>query len=212
MLDGTEVIEPEEEEEQHQERNLQSTTISTIVYLQLKPSPNTEVFPSPVELALSLNNNRTVLASELQNFDASYTIPATEFKSYVPVFFATPTASNISIYWTQFSVELDTYGFVYVVCVKSSEDLGKPSAYQVSQGFNGSNVQYPSGSVEVSTAFKVFNINVTGLDALTEYNAYFVGGSVHPGYPDLMNDDSVVSVAFTTLPPDYSKFSFLYLI
>ena len=35
----------------------------------------------------------------------------------------------------------------------------------------------------------------------TEYVAYIITGSLHPGYPDLMSDSKVVELQFITKPP-----------
>ena len=40
--------------------------------------------------------------------------------------------------------------------------------------------------------------DIYGLEKDTEYVAYVAGGSVHPGYPDLMPDSEVLTVTFKT--------------
>jgi len=85
-----------------------------------------------------------------------------------------------------------------VVCVEAGS--GKPSPYQVYRGYDSKNRLVANYFVEVSTAFTDFDINITSLNPSTEYDAYIVGGSAHPGYPDLMSSDEIVYLTLTTLP------------
>lgn len=186
-----------------QDRMLQSSTI--VIDLQIIATPDSSVFPSPYELALSLNNKLEQLDAGLSNFDTSYVITATEFTRYYPVFPTTPSIEAFDIEWAYFKGQLNNYGWIFISCVKASQDFGKPSPYQIWRGFDSRNLITPSGSVEVSQAFKDFYINITGLEPETEYNAYVIGGSAHPGYPDLMKSSSIVTITFTTLPPKVSK-------
>jgi len=68
------------------------------------------------------------------------------------------------------------------------------------------NIPAPSASVEVSTPYTDFTLNVENLEPLTSYTAYIVGGSAHPGYPDLMSQSSVIAIQFTTSEPPKSNF------
>lgn len=60
---------------------------------------------------------------------------------------------------------MNNFGFIYVVCVKASQDFGKPSPYQIYRGYDSRNLNAPHGSVEISTAFTDFTVNITTLEA-----------------------------------------------
>lgn len=47
----------------------------------------------------------------------------------------------------------------------------------------------------------------------TEYNVYIIGGSAHPGYPDLMTNDQIKLIDAKTLfiPTCYFLFSFFLI-
>lgn len=180
---------------------------STVIYLQIKATPESAVYPSPLNLALLLNGatRKSELNSLLSNYDTTYTVTATEFTRYQPGFPVTPACSGLSWNWAAITGTLNNYGFIFTVFLKASEDVGKPSPYQISQGFNSANIQNSHGSVEVSTAYVDFTVNVTGLDPLTDYNVYVVGGSAHPGYPDLGSADSIVIITIKTEAAPVSK-------
>jgi len=187
-----------------QPRKLQNAGL-TVIHLQIMAIPNSTLYPSPYDLALMLNSKRTQLEERLNHFDHTYTITASNFIRYVPSYSGQPVWSEVGDDWSTFKGALNTYGNLYVICVKKSEDPGTPTAYQVWRGFTSRNVETFSGRVEVSQASSEFTVNITGLDYGTEYNGYIIGGSVHPGFPDLMPDSSVVSVSFKTNTPPIGK-------
>lgn len=183
---------------------------STVINLQIKATPESAVYPAPTALALLLNGDdrKAMLNSLLSNYDTTYTITSTEFTRYLPAFPVTPICSDISWDWAQIQGTLNNYGFIFVTMLKASEDVGKPSPYQIARGFNNKNIQNPAGSFEISTPYKDFNVNVTGLDPLTDYNVYVVAGSAHPGYPDLIKAESIKIITIKTLPAPVSKYFF----
>jgi len=153
-----------------------------------------------------LNDKTSELDDRLNNFDTSYTITATNFTRYTPSFSGSPSFVSSTLYTASFTAALNNYGNVYVVCVKASEDTGTvPSPYQIWQGFNSKNIEVPSGSVEVSEKNTGFTITVEDLDSDSSYNAYIIGGSAHPGFPDLMGSSKVVTVSFKTQTPPKSN-------
>ena len=172
--------------------------ISTIIYLQIMATPESSIYPSPTSMAISLNSREAQLNARLSNIDTTYTINAVDYVSYVPGFVGVPQIINITINWVTFSVQLNNYGWVFAVCVEASMDLGKPTAFQIYKGFNGSNVAMPSNVIEISQPYQSFTLNISSLVPNTEYNAYLVGGSAQPGYPDLMPDNLVNSLSFQT--------------
>lgn len=52
--------------------------------------------------------------------------------------------------------------------------------------------------MEVEKKYENISFDIYGLEKDTNYVAYVVGGSVHPGYPDLMSDDEILTVDFKT--------------
>lgn len=186
-----------EDEEQLEGRNLADTSI---INLQIIAIPESSVYLSPVNLALLLNARSDMLNSRLTNYDTSYTITATAFTRYTPAFPTTPTCPSYDAEWVVIQGSLNNYGWMFTLFVKASEDYGKPSPYQIANGLNSLNIQCPYGSVEISEAYRLFDVNVTGLDPLTDYNVYIIGGSAHPGYPDLFSSDSIIILPVKTAP------------
>lgn len=52
---------------------------------------------------------------------------------------------------------------------------------------NSTNGVVPSWKIEVSEPYTKYNLSIPGMVPNTEYNVYIIGGSAHPGYPDLMD-------------------------
>ncbi len=186
------------------DRELAESTTS-LIYLQIMAIPESSVYPSPVDLATLLNARSSMLDSRLTNYDTSYTVTGTAFTRYVPGFPTTPTSYSLDWNWAMIQGSLNNYGWIFVVFIPAAEDYGKPSPYQIANGLNNYNIQKPSGKVEVSEAYKSFYINVTGLEPETDYNVYTIGGSAHPGYPDLFASDSIVIITLTTNPAPTSN-------
>jgi len=201
---GSRLLEENENEtlptEVNEEGRMLASDISIMMYLQIMAIPESSVYPSPVDLARLLNTRSSMLDSRLTNFDTSYTISGTAFTRYIPGFPTAPTSPSLDWNWAEIGGSLNNYGWIYCVFIKAAQDYGKPSPYQISNGLNNYNVQNPSGKVEVSEAYKVFSINVTGLDPETDYNVYTIGGSAHPGYPDLFSSDDIVIITLRTNP------------
>jgi len=168
--------------------------------------PESSVYPSPVNLALLLNERNDMVSSRLTNYDSSYEITSTPFTRYIPAFPTTPSCTSYDAEWAAITGSLNNYGWMFTLFVKASEDFGKPSPYQISNGLNNLNIKNPSGSVEISEAYKSFTVNVTGLDPLTDYNVYIIGGSAHPGYADLFAADNIIILPVKTAPAKTSKF------
>lgn len=138
------------------------------------------------------------MKAAFSNFDTSFVIQPIEFKRYSVDFSTKPVVLNVSYNQVNISVNLDNYGYVFATAVKKDEDLGKPSSFQVASGLSYQNVPLPSNFTEIDQKFVLFNLTVSYLDADTGYNLYVTAGSAHPGYPDLMNDTSVIFLEFTT--------------
>lgn len=163
--------------------------------------PSSAVYPPPLELAKLLNSQAKKLKmyEYFSNFDYTFEIVPIEFKRYEVGFSTTPVVTGVSFDQVNLTCNLDNYGYIYAVAVKKDEDLGKPSAFQISQGLSYRNVPLPSSYVEISEKFVTFNMSVDYLDSDTAYNLYVSAGSAHPGYPDLMNDTYTAFLEFTTL-------------
>jgi hypothetical protein len=170
------------------------------VTFTILPDPESSVYPPPVELATLLNreDRKTRMKAAFSNFDKSFTITPIEFKRYSVDFSTPPVVLNVSFSQVNISCNLDNYGYVFATAVKKDEDLGKPSSYQVASGLSYQNEPLPSNYTEINQKFVPFNLTVSYLEADTGYNLYVSAGSAHPGYPDLMNDSSVIFLEFTT--------------
>ena len=182
-------------------RKLTSTeTVSSLLTLWMFSVTNSDNYPSPYGMGLILANETSKLSSSLTNFDSSYVIPVSNFTSYIPSFVEPPTTPIIDQFFVEVQGKLDNFGLIYAVALNASQDQSKPSSFQVYNGFDSGNIPCQSGYVEASLAFTYFAFNITNLSANTQYNIYITAGSVHPGYPDLMADKSVVLIAVTTKP------------
>jgi hypothetical protein len=203
----------QEEPERRQKRQL-ADVVTTTLDLQIITVPESDVYLSPVQLVGLLSTKKDVLASMLSNFDTSYLITGTSVLNIFPGF---PTPPAIIAY-DQTSVTitstLDNYGWVFAVAVLKSEDLGKPSSYQIWNGLDFKNKRVPNGSVEVTAKFEAFTFKITSLTNNTGYNLYIVAGSAHPGYPDLNVEKNIVFLELTTLdyPPGTTLKLFLHLM
>jgi hypothetical protein len=209
LTSGGEIAEQSEISENHglelvrASRNLQTlqqVTTAQVTYTVLA-EPTSAVYPAPVQLAALLNTatKKALLKSAFSNFDSTYQIKPIEFVRYQVGFSTAPIVLNVSYNQMNMSCNLDNYGYIYAVAVSKDRDLGKPTSYQVANGLDYQNVPLPSGMVEISEKFVVFNLTISYLDADTSYNLYVTAGSAHPGYPDLMNDTKVAFLQFSTL-------------
>ena len=179
--------------------------ITTVLNLQIISIPETEVFPKPKLLGDLLATKMDTLNKLLTNFDMTYKITSKEFVPYIPEFVGDPTFKEIGQYHCECVVRLTNYGWVYATSVSALKDKSKPSAWQIYQGLSSVNAKEPSQAIEISEKFVDFNIKVENLTPDTEYNMYIVGGSAHPGYPDLMDDKNIKFLTFKTLPADISR-------
>mgnify|MGYP001206800496 CR=1 FL=1 len=187
-------------------RSLQYSGAATIMNIQIIAIPDNRYYPSPRAIAQSLENKTDQLAARLPNFDKTYPINAYEFISYVPKFVETPLLTGVGETWGSFSAKLDKVGFLFAVAIPLNSNQSAPSPYQIWQGYDMFNIPQPAVSVEVSQYYKTYHFNITGLVPLTDYYCYIVGGSVHPGYPDLMAPNKIESVKFRTEPSIISNF------
>lgn len=190
-------------------RMLQYTGAYATMYIQIIAIPDNQYYPSPRSIAQSLENKTDQLYARLPNYDTTYPINAYEFISYVPKFVEVPVLDSVGETWGAFSTELDKVGFIYAVAIEVDANQSAPSPYQIWQGYDMFNIPQPSISLEITQGYKTFYFNITGLVPLTDYVAYIVGGSVQPGYPDLMSPIQIGSVSFRTEPSIISKFLLL---
>jgi len=110
-------------------------------------------------------NNSTV-KSKMKNFyptfDKTYTITTTQWVKYEVGFASEPTIyPSLTTYETvKFSTRLNNYGWIYSVCVKTTEDLGKPSPYQIQMGTDVNNIPRPGTYQIVNESYTVVNVTV----------------------------------------------------
>lgn len=55
-------------------------------------------------------------------------------------------------------------------------------------------------------------MSLHNLTSQVEYYAYVIGGSVHPGYPDLMDASKIVRLKFKTMISPEGKYIFPFSI
>lgn len=187
------------------------TEVFTLMNLQIAASPEYSTYPSPMTLASALNDKVDEVTARLPNSDPDYKIEAFEFTRYQPNFPSVPIITQVDAEWATFTGKLDNYGYIFVVCVQRNELYGTPTPYQILHGFDSRNIENPNGNVEVGATYTNYVTNVTDLQALTNYTAFIIGGSIHPGYPDPMDARQIVAINFTTAPPVIRKHNFLLM-
>ena len=192
-------------------RILQSPGLTTIP-LQIMPWPEKPYYPSPSDLVGRLNDKKGMLTAKLQRFDTTYNMSASNFTRYTPTYSNQPVWSQVGYTWSTFTGSLSTFGHLFVTVVKVSEDTGVPTPYQIWKGFTNKNIPTDANYIEVSKASTMFTVNVTDLDDNTAYKAYIIGGSAHPGFPDLMPQSSVVTTTFQTKKIPIGSFYTLCLL
>ncbi|KAL4473813.1 hypothetical protein ABPG74_022677 [Tetrahymena malaccensis] len=175
-------------------------TQQTSIHLQIISNPFTENFPSPYNLVgYLIQNQLNNLANILTNLNTTAPIPYSNFPVYVPNFLITPTEIDTATNKVTISVELDNYGFVYAMATKTQEDKGKPNGQQIQWGYNSTNGIVPSWKIEISQPYTKYNLTIPSMIPNTEYNVYIIGGSVQPGYPDLMDNSMIQLISAQTL-------------
>ncbi|EAR97741.2 histone deacetylase family protein (macronuclear) [Tetrahymena thermophila SB210] len=178
-----------------------STSIYTLLNIQISSNRLVEYYPSPLTLANSLNNKTVLLKAAMPTYDSSYLVIPNTFVSYYPNFIQPPQFLSNDWSTANFTVVLDQPGFVYVTGELYVSNT-QPSPYpdQIYWGYDHTNIKAPSGYVEVSQGYTQFNLTLRNLKPNSKYFAYIIGGSVQPGYPDLMDASKIVRIQFTTLP------------
>jgi len=179
--------------------------VYVLMNLQIAATPESAVYPSPKDLALSLNDKYIEVKARLSDTDTDYEVEAFEFQRYKPAFPASPIIIDVTSDSAAFSGKLSNYGWIFVACVELDNDHGVPTPYQILHGFDNRNIAVPSSSVEVSQPYQSFQIVVENLVSMTNYTAYIIGGSAHPGYPDPMDAKDIVQIKFFTQPANYGN-------
>ena len=182
--------------------------IYTLINLQVVTIPESEVFPSPKAMVQDLKGKIDQLKRRLEYLDTTYDIPYSEVPRYKPAFVRPPQITFISWNRVVISVVFDNYAIGYIVAMKSKFSNGtalnvkEPSPFQIYMGYDGRNIEVLHNSTEISDRYTAFELVLTGLEELTEYTSYIIGGSVQPGYPDLMENKFKRTLKFvTTMKP-----------
>jgi hypothetical protein len=179
--------------------------VESVLTFLILPFPASPSYPSPVSLGSSLNYKTSDLLARLPNLDSEYTIQSSEFPAYIPGFVSTPTLTSVGQYAVSVEAALSNYGQLWAVAIvieEGAETANKPSSYQISQGTDYQNKAAPSGYVEVTEKYTDFQFQVSGLTPETQYVLFVIGGSITPGYPDLMSESFVEDISFSTLDYD----------
>ena len=126
-------------------------------------------------------------------------------------FVSGPDLDAVSERFADFTVSGKRTGTMFAVVQESH--MAQPRAWQIKRNLNATNFFFPDGAYKKVTVnytekafgeYDVHNINFTDLYDFTAYTAYFVAENDLPINPDLMEDDEVVPVEFTTQPEIYS--------
>lgn len=147
-------------------------------------------------MLLNRADKKVKMSETFSNFDSDFTITPYNFSRYEIGFSAVPKILGVDSSTVNISANLDNFGYIYAVALSKSNDLGRPSPFQIANGLDYKNVPLPSGKVEVNQKFILFEFTVKNLDPDTDYNLYLSAGSAHPGYPDYMAEGSTIFLEF----------------
>eukprot|EP01017_Pseudomicrothorax_dubius_P048741 TRINITY_DN8937_c0_g1_i4.p1 TRINITY_DN8937_c0_g1~~TRINITY_DN8937_c0_g1_i4.p1 ORF type:complete len:821 (+),score=149.40 TRINITY_DN8937_c0_g1_i4:60-2465(+) len=175
------------------------TRATTVLSLQIVENPYSDVYPSPRQVALILNNRTSQLSARLSTLDTSIQVTAADFVAYKPSFPNSPYINDVGNNWVEIAGQLDNYGWMFSVAGLANETTAVPRSFQVWMGLNRSNYALKFGSTEVTQPYSINKFRIEGLEYNTSYYAFVVGGSAQPGFPDLMDDIKVVTLTFKTL-------------
>jgi hypothetical protein len=73
-----------------------------------------------------------------------------------------------------------------------------PSQIQIYNGYNAENLEMPSSALLISNKNTIFHLTIDKLKEETAYEVYMIGASIHPGYPDLMQEGDIVFIEIDT--------------
>jgi hypothetical protein len=184
---------------------------STITF-QMMAVPDSTLYPSPAQLVNVLNTKKTQLAQLMSYYDPSVNFTTTPFVRYFPNFNGYPAFIKGTHEEVTFKTSLDSVGYTFVSIIKfntTGTDNPVPTPYQIWRGYDALNVEVPHGNVLCTDSYADFQFTVAGLEASTEYVAYFAAGSMHPGYPDFTPDYAAI-VQFKTKDAPISKILEIY--
>ena len=190
------------------DEGLSSQKIQSILKFNVIAEHKSGIYPSPLDLSKILTTKKDKIKENFNNFDLNFQIKSKEFIRYIPNFASKPSIKIFDHNSINLLSKLDNFGWIYAVLIKKNEDLGKPSSYQISKGYNHLNIPKNFGFIEISLKFELFEFYIDGLEADTNYNIYITCGSAHPGYPDLIDNDFIQELDFKTLStPEIPKLS-----
>ncbi|CAG9310830.1 unnamed protein product [Blepharisma stoltei] len=175
-----------------------SDTVRTVLNVYLLDHPAYDTYVEPGSMVSMLNSAETKLGELLTNFDTTRSITGNalniagcQFKQS-PSLLGTNTYSIIS-----FSASLYDSGIIFGVAVASDTDTGTPFSQQIVAGHDRANRPVLNAKSTVSAGV-VTSLTFKGLEADTHYNVYITCGNSLPGYPDLLDDSSVVTLKWKT--------------
>jgi hypothetical protein len=93
------------------------------------------------------------MSDVFSNFDVDFKINTYNFTRYEIGFSATPKILNVTNSLVNITANLDNFGYIYAVALAKSEDLGRPSPFQIANGLDYKNVPLPSSQVLVNQKF-----------------------------------------------------------
>lgn len=170
--------------------------------------PTSKVYPSPVKLIEKFISKKALLKQSFQTFADTFPLYYEEFQRYDVNFSSEPFINKFTNSTVQVVMKLDNYGWGYAVALKNSENLGKPSPYQIQRGLNERNQRKSFQAIKIDQKFKEFQLLIKDLEQNTDYKLYVSAGSAHPGFPDMMSDQMTVILSFKTLTtPETPKLS-----
>lgn len=180
----------------------QSVTVgsSTTLTLFIQTQPNNIYYPSPAAMGALLDSKKSQLKALFSSIDTTQSITTTTFVRLTPAFSVSPSLNGYDYQSVEVSVSLNIQGFIYIVFIKTNNlTVTAPSSFQIWKGLDANNIDaYMTFSTNISVPTVSYVYNISGLEPLTEYYMAITGGSIHPGYPDLMASNAIVSHTFFT--------------
>mmetsp|Transcript_20202 Transcript_20202/g.17369 ORF Transcript_20202/g.17369 Transcript_20202/m.17369 type:complete len:201 (+) Transcript_20202:505-1107(+) len=169
----------------------------------IETQPLSTDYPSPLDMGLLLDDKKDELQEKYADIDTSAEITASLFQRYTPSFTSSPSVAEKDYQKIVVSTGLTQDGYVIVGLIEnnSGASIITPTPYQIWKGLKADCQEMDlKMQFRVATPGESELFEITGVEPETTYYVAIIGGSIHPGYPDLMSESSIVVTEVTTDP------------
>ena len=172
------------------------STIQSYVTFIILDVDYSEVYPRPLDMIEILAGEEQKLKNILDNFDNTTEIKGVEIYMDECKFSIYPSVYSVFSRNATVQASLVEDGEVYAII---SESPAQPYSFQVYLGLDSTNKPIANNNATVSSGDPT-NINFVSLNQNTTYYVFFICTNNYPGYPDLLSDQNLVQLTFSTLP------------